>query len=239
MTKWYTITIHNNPEDHNPKQYPPPCIISASGPVSAHSLSCAVSASTGRWSLPVPSIRSEDGSRNYIVYNGPTELTIGAASQEDRRLFEDFLCPVSSRSIDIYWGLRYCHFVILTLEGRILKYRVPKEKRGSNKSYMIVAIFLCAVWYDCVLYFSVQLSSRWTKLYSLHVRKNAFRLAARKRRNILGFQVLRFIALFIYDQLGDPECCHNQYNRIRFGNITIYYQLILSASVYLLNMQNA
>ena len=29
------------------------------------------------------------------------------------------------------------------------------------------------------------------------------------------------------EQLGDPERCHNQFNCIRFGNITIYYQLIL------------
>ena len=31
-----------------------------------------------------------------------------------------------------------------------------------------------------------------------------------------------------YTVLGDPELCHNQFNCIRFGNITIYYQPILT-----------
>jgi len=38
----------------------------------------------------VPSVMAENDSRNYIIYNGNTELSTGTASEEDRRLFEDF-----------------------------------------------------------------------------------------------------------------------------------------------------
>jgi hypothetical protein len=50
-------------------------------------------ASVSKKQLPppiVPNIKTENDTRNYILYNGNTAITTEAVSEEEIRLFEDF-----------------------------------------------------------------------------------------------------------------------------------------------------
>ena len=50
-------------------------------------------ASVSKKQLPppiVPNVKSENDTRNYILYNGNTAITTEASSEEEIRLFEDF-----------------------------------------------------------------------------------------------------------------------------------------------------
>ena len=38
----------------------------------------------------VPNVKSENDTRNYILYNGNTAITADAVSEEELRLFHDF-----------------------------------------------------------------------------------------------------------------------------------------------------